>query len=191
MLKSVVTILYGIKLCHSHRQCCQTQSTAWKPLWRECLLFGLWVCSWVLLCLWKKNVYSFIRERWTLSCKGWPLCPAARCSVAQWVHTDWVYLLREMSTKPCWIVYIIVSIAVCLRCSRDCHFNCWIISVGLLWSRHSLCTYLAAHLCTISNLLIFCLVVESQTVEVYSRVGLTWFGSSMSWLVLGSCWCCV
>ena len=29
--------------CHSHMQCCQTQGTAWKPLWRERLLFGLFV----------------------------------------------------------------------------------------------------------------------------------------------------
>ena len=32
-----------------------------------------------------------------------------------------------LALKPCWIVYIIVSLAVCLRCSMDCHFYCWII----------------------------------------------------------------
>ena len=107
-----------------------------------------------------------------MSCKEYPLRPAARCSVAQWVRAGWVYLLRGMSTKPCWILYIIVSLAVCLRCSEDCHFNFCIISVGLLWCRQSLCTYLAARLCTILSLFIFCFVVGSQTVEAYSIVGL-------------------
>ena len=108
-----------------------------------------------------------------MSCKGCPLRPAARCSVAQWVRAGWVYLLRGMSTKPGWILYIIVSHAVCLRCSKDGHFNFFIISVGLLWRNQSLCTYLAARLCTISSLYIFCLLVGSQTVEAYSSVGLT------------------
>ena len=109
-----------------------------------------------------------------MSCKGCPLRPATRCSVAQWVHVGWVYLLRGMSTKPC--CYTSVSLAVCLQYSKDCHLNFFIISVGLLWPRQSLCTYLAAHLsalCTISSLFIFCLVVGSQTVETYSSVGLT------------------
>ena len=74
-----------------------------------------------------------------MTCKGCSLRPAARCSVAQWVRAGWVYMLRVMSTKPCWILYIIVSLAVCLRCSKDCHFNFFIISVGLLWRRQSLC----------------------------------------------------
>ena len=108
-----------------------------------------------------------------MSCKGCPLRPAARCSVVQWVRAGWVYLLRGMSTKPCWIFDITVSLAVCLRCFKDCHFNFCIISVRLLWRRQSLCTYLAARLCTISSLFIFCLVVGSQTVEAYSSVGLT------------------
>ena len=38
---------------------------------------------------------------------------------------------------------------------------------------YTLCTYLAARLCTISGLLMFCLVVGSQVIEVYSSVGLT------------------
>jgi len=42
---------------HSHRQCCQIQGNDWKPLWREHLLFGQWVCSRVLLYLWRKNAY--------------------------------------------------------------------------------------------------------------------------------------
>jgi len=71
-----------------------------------------------------------------------------------------------VSTKLCWILYIIVSLAVCLR-------NWFIISVGLLWHCQSLCMYLAARLCTISILFIMCLVVGSQTVEAYSSVGLT------------------
>ena len=100
-----------------------------------------------------------------MSCKGCSLRPAARCSVpvaqCQWVRAGWVYLLRRMSTKPGWILYIIVSLAVCLRCSKDCYFNFCIISVGLLWRRQSLCTYLAARLCTISSLFIFYLVVWS------------------------------
>ena len=52
-----------------------------------------------------------------MSCKGCPLRPAARCYMAQWVHAGWVYLLRGMSTKPCLILYFIVSLAVCLQCS--------------------------------------------------------------------------
>ena len=118
-------------------------------------------------------LYACSRERWTLSCKGCPVRPAARCSVAQWVRAACVYLLRGMSTKLCWNLYIIVSLAVCLRCSKVCHFNWFIISVELLWRRQSLCTYLAARLCTISILFILCLVVGSQTVEAYSSVGLT------------------
>ena len=101
-----------------------------------------------------------------MSCKGCLLRPAARCSVAQWVRAGWVYLL-------CCILYIIVGLAVCLQCSKDCHFNFFIISVGLLWRRQSLCMYLAARHCTILSLFIFCLVVGSQTVEAYSSVGLT------------------
>ena len=71
-----------------------------------------------------------------MSCKGCPLCPAARYSVAQCVRAGWVYL-------SCWILYIIVSLAVSLRCSKDCHFNFFIISVGLLWCRQSLDLYVS------------------------------------------------
>ena len=53
-----------------------------------------------------------------MSCKRCPLCPAARCSVVQWVRVGWVCLLRGKSTKQCWILYILVSLAVCLRCSQ-------------------------------------------------------------------------
>ena len=38
---------------------------------------------------------------------------------------------------------------------------------------YTLCTYLAASLCTISGLLMFCLVVGSQVIETYSSVGQT------------------
>ena len=82
-------------------------------------------------------LHACSRERWTLSCKGCPLRPAAICSVAQWVRAGCVNLLRGMSTKLCWILYSIVSLAVCLRCSKVCHFNWFIISVGLLWRRQS------------------------------------------------------
>ena len=37
----------------------------------------------------------------------------------------------------------------------------------------TLCTYLAARLCNISGLWMFCLVVGSQMIEAYSSVGLT------------------
>ena len=50
-------------------------------------------------------VYACSQERWTLSCKGCPLRPAARCSVAEWVRAGCVYLLRGMSIKLCWILY--------------------------------------------------------------------------------------
>ena len=49
-----------------------------------------------------KNECVYACERWTLSCWGCPLRPAARCSVAQWVRAGCVYLLRGMSTKLCW-----------------------------------------------------------------------------------------
>ena len=38
---------------------------------------------------------------------------------------------------------------------------------------YTFCTYLAARLCTISDLLMFCLLVGSQMIEAYSSVGLT------------------
>ena len=98
------------------------------------------------------------------------------------VSASWLGVCTEgCQLSPCRIVYIIVnldslSLAVYLWCSGDCRFSLWVIAVGLLWCRQSLCRviyvmYISAPLS--SGLLMFCLVVGSQMIEVYSNVGLT------------------
>ena len=61
------------------------------------------------------------------------------------VSAGWLGVCTEgCQLSPCRIVYIIVildsvSLAVCLWCYGDCQIIFWVITVGLLWRRQSLC----------------------------------------------------
>ena len=65
--------------------------------------------------------YARIRDRRSIYWNRYPLYPSAKCSGAQWVRTGDVYCVAGMSHRPFCILYIKVSLAMHLRCSKDCH----------------------------------------------------------------------
>ena len=103
------------------------------------------------------------------------------------VRAGWLGVCtEECQLSPCRMVYIIVildsvSLAVCLWCYGNCQFIFGSLQLDYCGAAshcvelYTLCIYLAARLCAISGLLMFCLVVGSQMIEAYnySSVGLT------------------
>lgn len=78
-----------------------------------------------------------------------------------------------MSTKPCTIRYIIMTLYWALRSCSGAQFSSFSIGVTLVVCLKSLYTNRADRLCTASSLFMFSLVWGSQMVQAYSMSGLT------------------
>ena len=78
-----------------------------------------------------------------------------------------------MSTKPCTIRYIIMTLYWALRSCSGAQFSSFSIGVTLVVCLKSLYTNRADRLCTASSLFMLSLVWGSQIVQAYSMSGLT------------------